>query len=205
MNKRYWLLILLLIVACKTSIKEVDEKPITKYFPDSINADTSIVNLLTELNEPSLYLNNDSSETYRITFIPGVQWVRAKVIRVEKHKSDSTFSIFTKLPNSEINIQKLYDLRSVIKIHPNVNYWDSLQIKINDCDFWNLPMNEPKCGYGIIDGGTYVLEGKMGNKYQLLFRNNPSNQECPKHEELKALIKFTNILTSIGQQEVQLN
>lgn len=78
------------------------------------------------------------------------------------------------------------------------NYWDSLQIKLRRCDFWNLPFGEPNCGQGILDGGYYLFEGKLNGKYKMAIRNNPFNSHCPKHKEIMDLLNAIDAITEFG-------
>src|SRR4051812_47178721 len=91
MNKLFWLLIVL--AACTVAAKKETVAHV-KYFPDSLDSDTTFKTFLIRGGEPSLFERNDSAETFRITFVSTALFIPDKVIRFEKNANDTLFHIF---------------------------------------------------------------------------------------------------------------
>jgi hypothetical protein len=81
------------------------------------------------------------------------------------------------------------------RINSHYNYWDTLRAKLQKCNFWNLPFDEPRCGQGVLDGGTYMIEGRENGKYKIIVRANPINEVCPYRREIMDLIQEIRYMT----------
>lgn len=202
MKRLSWILILL--SACNAPNKNGLETNVARYFPDALEKDTTFKSFLIKAGEPSLFENQNSSEVYRITFITTASFVSSKVIRLEKNSNDSLFNISgVILPNwiDNYSLTEKKEFKMTMKIVPGYNYWDSIHIKLRECDFWGLPFNDSTCGKGIMDGGSYLFEGKRNGKYQIFYRPNPFNSVCPKHREINELLNTINNITRFGGSE----
>jgi hypothetical protein len=195
MNKLFWLL--LVAVACNPTANKEATTHNVKYFPDTLNIDTAFSNFLSRAGEPSIFKKNDSTEIYRVTFVSSARFIHDKIIRFEKNSDDTMFHIVGVMLPEQSLINKC-EFSMTMKTAEGNNYWDSLKIGLQQCDFWKLPLDEPSCGEGILDGGTYLLEGRLNGKYQILYRHNPFNANCPKHEEINELLRIINGFTEFG-------
>src|SRR5438045_150633 len=152
MNKLCWLLIA--VTACNVPNKKETATHTTKYFPDTLDRDTTFRSFLSRAGEQSIFEKNDSIETYRITFVSTARFIPDKVIRFEKSLNDTIFHIFGVTLPKESLINKC-EFSMTMRTAKGNNYWDSLQIRLNQCDFWKLPFDEPTCGVGILEVGSY--------------------------------------------------
>jgi len=189
--------IVFLFICCQNPQKGDEAQKSMKYFPDSIIPDTVVTNLLSELNEKPLY-NTTDKDFYRVLFIPSPLWIPTTLIRIEKNPGDSSFNICSKIPQDKMILTNKYELNFEVAILPQVDYWDTLSTFLNECDFWNLSKEDELCGIGVFDGGLYIFEAKINNKYNCIIRYNPYNKKCYRFKELERLISFGNYLSNMN-------
>jgi hypothetical protein len=169
------------------SIKEIEKPHLVseEYFPQNFK-DDSVSALLTMLNEPSIYKNQDSSlSIFRIIYFSKDSWLTSKLIRVEKYEDDTMISFYPMLPDSQGGY-------SGIGTNLHMNYWDTLQILLTNYNFENLPFRSVDCEKATYGGEFLIIEESKKGKYYLIKRTRPINPECIEYQNLLSIVSFFN-------------
>ena len=152
---------------------------------------------LLQLNEIVLY-NEYYYESYRITRFGyfGVSHNPLSV-RIENH-SENVFLIVKYIHCSNYNHKK-QKFNNIDLIVDTVNIsktnWEIFKNKINNIDFWNISPVE-KTEIVVMDGSTWIFEGKSNEKYHMVYRNVDTKEI---REICLFLLKLSN--TSIKKKE----
>jgi hypothetical protein len=172
------ILLFLLFIGCiGQSTQAIKSDSIPYYFPLEVFTDTAIYvghdtfvvkwysKHLHALNEPILFNDTSSHETYRFT------WLRTfhnpVAIRIEKNKD--SYTLFWKQSDGAGGYEPgkiVVDRQRTI----DKNTWDSFLGKLKESDFWQLPTNKMDFGN---DGSQWILEAKTPQKYHVVDRWTP--------------------------------
>ncbi len=139
-----------------------------QYSDDSDSADfTYYSNILRAMKEPVLFAKVDGKETYRFLWLPS--FYNPLSIRIEK--DCDKYYLYCKLlnefePDDSLLINKKKTIDQTI--------WLKFKELFNDCKFWSKkPMINTEL---IIDGETWLIEGRDKNYYNVYGTNMPSKQ-----------------------------
>jgi hypothetical protein len=145
---------------------------------------TSYSNVLKSLDEPNIFEIN-SDKVFRLSFSESIWKNEYHIIRFED-KSDSIF-ISWKTYNRNSTTDEIIISQNEVKIL-STKEWNSFENLINDIDFWNME----NIFEGVLDGTSWILEGKIGEKYNSVRRISPS-QETKFYQLCLFLINKTDI------------
>lgn len=139
---------------------------------------------LHSLKEPVLFNKNSSKEVYRFT------WLRTfhNPIAIRIEKDSNGYFIAWKVCNGAGG----YDPGKLItdkRMPLSENDWNKFQGFLNNIDFWNLK-NIPNIPGN--DGSHWILEGKTPNKYQVIDRWSP-NENNDYFQACNFLISLTGL------------
>jgi hypothetical protein len=191
-------ILLLLFIGCNGKSIQTNNKgdSIPYYFPLEAFTDTAVYvghdtfvvkwysKHLYALNEPVLFTDNSTNETYRFT------WLRTFdnpiAIRIEKNKD--SYTLFWRQSDGAGGYEPgkiIVDRQQTI----NKRTWDSFLDKLVGINFWQLPTNEMDLGN---DGAQWILEGKTLQKYHVVDRWTLSKNE-KYYQACDFLIKLTDL------------
>jgi hypothetical protein len=131
---------------------------------------------LKSLEEPVLFTKTDSIKIYRFTHLG--TWSAPFTYRIEK--SGSLVSITYRLTDGQGGYDAGKLTANKYKIIP-AQYWDSLDTKIRNIDFWTSQTHEMDRG---TDGSEWILEGYSNGAYYCIVRWSPEYNGDPKFVEV---------------------
>jgi hypothetical protein len=198
-------ILLLLFISCNGQSTQTNNKrdSIPYYFPLELFRDTAIYvgqdsfvvkwysKHLYALNEPVLFSDKSSNETYRFT------WLRTFdnpiAIRIEKNKD--SYTLFWRQSDGAGGYEPgkiIVDRQQTI----DKKTWDSFLDKLTEINFWQLPTNEMDFGH---DGARWILEAKTPQKYHVVNRWTPKKDE-KYYQACDFLIKLTDLKIKAGDK-----
>lgn len=128
--------------------------------------------------EPLVYGRKDSTEIYRFL------WMRSFdepfVIRMEKTKEEQY--VIVKKKNG-ISGGQLGEIVMNDTIPLSESQWADFVDVLNESDFWETPSIE-KTEQLINDGAYWIVEGRLHDKYHVVYRHSPSRYRDPKFRQL---------------------
>jgi len=128
--------------------------------------------------EPLIYSRNDDTEIYRFL------WMRSFdepfVIRMEKTKEEQY--VIVKKKNG-ISGGQLGEIVMNDTIPLSESQWADFVDVLNESDFWETPSIE-KTEQLINDGAYWIVEGRLHDKYHVVYRHSPSRYRDPKFRQL---------------------
>lgn len=142
---------------------------------------------LIKLNEPKLF-KEYPNESYRFTWF-GWLGRSHNPISLRMEQINGNIYLFVKYINSK-NSRKHGDLLVSDTFVITEKDWTTLKIKIDSLNFWDIPPIE-KTNIVIMDGSTWVFEGKSDGLYHMIHRQNGKNKETG--ELCLYLLKWSNL------------
>jgi len=148
---------------------------------------------LSMIGEEALNKDTTNNEIYR--FI----WYRAQnypiSVRIE-NKKDSCILSWKKFgPNNDFKSIKLivYNQKCIEK-----SSWQRFKEGFDKIDFWNLTIGK-KYPMMLYDGGSFFLEGKINNRYHVIYRLDSMHSD----DSVRGVLYFLIILTDLNANEAE--
>lgn len=141
--------------------------------------------MLYSLKEPVLKDYQGNKEIYRFT------WIRTfhHPVSVRLEKQDETIKVFTKVCNGAGGYKPGKLIQDTIQIVQQEEYKKFLDL-LSNSNFWNLPTEKKEMG---TDGSEWIIEIVKDNKYHLVVRWTPREDEKAFREIGKYLISISKI------------
>ncbi len=142
---------------------------------------------LIKLNEPKLY-KEYYYESYRFTWFGYLGTSHNPIsIRIENHNGN-VFLIAKYICSKGCSKNKGLIVNDTVNVEKKE--WKNFKCKIDSMNFWNIPPTE-KTEIIIMDGSTWIFEGKNDKLYNMVHRN------CGKKKEIGEiclyLLKLSNL------------
>jgi len=165
--------------------------PVNKHLSDTTNqlskfSNTWYSKMLFALNEPVLFISQDSSEIFRFT------WLRTFhnpiSIRVNKNREHCVLTL--KILGGAGGYEP-EDLIKDTSYFITMNEWKTLASKISEINFWKLKSFVDDDGK---DGSEWILEGKNNYEYHFVNRWSPN---ATRYKEFKDCCDYLIYLSNI--------
>ena len=137
-----------------------------------------LVQLLRDTKEPSLLVGTSARETYRLLYIPSVDYSKV-VVRVEDLGDLKRITLKRRCSTTQIPEEPCVSHSSSREI--SQSEWDTVLELIEESSFWETPGPDNRFGVtetadgkfilrGCFDGVWCVLEGRRGGTYHVVDR-----------------------------------